>query len=83
MDPPNGESLANVEKRAKSFLEDMFSKYGKDEKVLVVTHNAFMRTLKRLFIDKNKVEEPKNLEIFMVNDDMYRDKIKEKDSKNC
>lgn len=83
MDPPNGESLANVEKRAKSFLEDMFSKYGKDEKVLVVTHNAFMRTLKRLFIDKNKVEEPKNLEIFMVNDDMYRDKIKEKDSKDC
>ena len=72
LNPPNGESLEDVDKRIKSFLEDMFSKYKSDEKILVVTHNAFMRNLKRMFIEKDKVGEPKNLEIFMVNDEMYK-----------
>lgn len=72
MDPPNGESLKDVEKRARDFLQDMFSKYGDNDKLLIVTHNAFMRTLKRIFIDKSKVEELKNLEIFMVDNTMYR-----------
>ena len=72
LNPPNGESLKDVDKRAKSFLEDMFSKYKDDEKILIVTHNAFMRNLKRMFIDKDKVSEPKNLEIFMVDNEMYK-----------
>ncbi len=72
LNPPNGESLEDVDKRIKSFLEDMFSKYKSDEKILVVTHNAFMRNLKRMFIEKDKVGEPKNLEIFMVDDEMYK-----------
>ncbi len=50
----------------------MFSKYKADEKILVVTHNAFMRNLKRMFIDKDKVGEPKNLELFMVDNKMYK-----------
>lgn len=49
----------------------MFKKHKKEDKILVVTHNAFMRNLKRLFIDKENVGEPKNLEIFEVNDEMY------------
>ena len=72
LNPPNGESLEDVDKRIKSFLADMFSKYKSDEKILVVTHNAFMRNLKRMFIDKDKVGEPKNLEIFRVNNEMYK-----------
>ena len=40
---------------------------------MVVTHNAFMRNLKRMFIDKDKVSEPKNLEIFVVNNEMYKE----------
>lgn len=72
LNPPNGESLEDVDKRAKSFLEDMFSKYKDNEKILIVTHNAFMRNLKRMFIDKDKVSEPKNLEIFMVDNEMYK-----------
>ena len=73
INPPNGESLEDVDKRIISFLEDMFSKYKSDEKILVVTHNAFMRNLKRMFIDKDKVSEPKNLEIFVVNNEMYKE----------
>ena len=72
LNPPNGESLDDVDKIIKSFLKDIFSKYKADEKLLVVTHNAFMRNLKRMFIDKDKVSEPKNLEIFIVDDEMYK-----------
>lgn len=78
LNPPNGESLDDVDRRIKSFLADMFKKYKKEDKILVVTHNAFMRSLKRLFVDKDKVVEPKNLEIFVVDNDMY-DKIKGKE----
>lgn len=81
LNPPNGESLEDVDKRIKSFLEDMFSKYKSDEKILVVTHNAFMRNLKRMFIDKDKVGEPKNLEIFMVNDEMYKSLEQQEDER--
>ncbi|MBP3921123.1 MAG: histidine phosphatase family protein [Bacilli bacterium] len=74
LNPPNGELLENVDKRIKSFLEDMFNKYNNDETILIVTHNAFMRNLKRLFV--SNVVEPKNLEIFMVTDEVYFDNKK-------
>ena len=73
LNPPNGESLTDVDKRIESFLKEMFSKYKDNEKILVVTHNGFMRSLKRMFIDKDKVEEPKNLEIYTVDSDMYEE----------
>lgn len=77
--PPNGESLEDVDKRIESFLQDMFSKYKSDVKILVVTHNAFMRNLKRMFIDKENVSEPKNLEIFVVDDAMYKKLVENKE----
>ncbi|MDO4962500.1 MAG: histidine phosphatase family protein [bacterium] len=80
MDPPEGESLEDEEKRAKDFLDDMFKKYTGDENILVVTHNAFMRTLKRLF-EKSNVEEPKNLEIYEVTEEMYHEMNNTKENK--
>lgn len=75
--PPNGETMLEVDTRIKSFLHDIFNKYNKNDKILIVTHNAFMRNLKRLFLDSDKVLEPKNLEIFMVDENMYNNFIKE------
>ena len=75
LNPPNGESLIEVDKRIKLFLDEMFTKYNNENKILIVTHNAFMRNLKRLFANGNKVEEPNNLEIFKVDNEMYN-KIK-------
>lgn len=69
--------MEEVDKRIKSFLEDIFSKYQENEKILIVTHNAFMRNLKRLFLDRDKALEPKNLEIFKIDTYMYN-KIKNK-----
>ena len=71
--PPNGESLTEVDQRIISFLNDMFDEYNSDDKILIVTHNAFMRNLKRLFSQDGK--EPKNLEIFIVDNDMYNELI--------
>lgn len=76
LNPPGGETLEDVDKRINSFLNDMFKKYKKEDKILIVTHNAFIRNLKRLFIDREKVVEPKNLEVFEVNDEMYKQIIK-------
>ena len=70
--PPNGEKLEDVNARILNFLKDMFSKYKKNENILIVTHNAFMRQLKRLFISSNGIEEPKNLEIFKVDYKMFK-----------
>lgn len=71
LNPPEGESLLDVDKRIIAFLNDIFNKYHADERILVVTHNGFLRSLKRLFIDRDKVNEPKNLEIFEVDESMY------------
>lgn len=60
----------------------MFAKYKADEKILVVTHNAFMRNLKRMFIEKDKVLEPKNLEIFIVNNEMYKELEQQEEERN-
>lgn len=72
LNPPNGESLKDVDRRIKLFLEEMFTKYKKEDKILIVTHNAFMRNLKRLFISESKADETKNLEIFKVDNEMYK-----------
>ena len=69
--------MEEVDKRIKSFLENIFSKYQENEKKLIVTHNTFMRNLKRLFLDRDKILEPKNLEIFKIDTYMYN-KIKNK-----
>lgn len=76
LNPPNGETLQDVDKRIKDFLDDMFKKYKNNEKILIVTHNAFMRNLKRLFIKQEEVVEPKNLEVFEVNEEMYKQILK-------
>lgn len=71
IDAPNGEKLKDVDRRILDFLKDMFAKYRANEKVLIVTHNALMRQLKRLFTASEDETEPKNLEIFIVTSQMF------------
>ena len=72
MDPPNGETLAAVDERILSFLTDVFDKYHGDEKILVVAHNALMRSLRRLFFEAIDDQfEPKNLETITISREMY------------
>lgn len=46
--PEKAESNESVEKRISSFLASMAEKYTGEERILVVTHNGFMRTLARM-----------------------------------
>lgn len=71
-DPPNGEKLQDVDGRILSFLGDIFHKYKNDEKILVVTHNALMRNLRRLFFETYEDNfQPKNLEIIVIKKEQY------------
>jgi len=67
LDPPNGETLQEVDDRILSFLGDIFYKYQNNERILVVAHNALMRSLRRLFFETNNDQfEPKNLEMITI-----------------
>lgn len=46
--PKGAESSESVQSRIKSFLSFIFETYTHDEKILVVTHNGFLRELARL-----------------------------------
>lgn len=71
-DPPNGEKLQDVDDRILSFLGDIFDKYKNNEKILVVTHNALMRNLRRLFFEIHEDNfQPKNLETIVITKEQY------------
>ena len=67
--PPNGETIEHVKNRIMSFLNDMFNNYNDNDKVLIVTHNGFIRNLKGLF-NYNSSNDIKNLEMFVVDNSM-------------
>lgn len=46
--PEGAESNESAQKRVSSFLASMAEKYTDTERILVVTHNGFMRTLARM-----------------------------------
>lgn len=70
--PPGGETSEEVDERMQSFIKEMFSTYLRDEKILVITHNAFMRSLKRLFSGNREGKEPKNLEMIKITSQDYK-----------
>lgn len=80
-DPPNGEKLDDLYKRAKSFILDLLKKH-KDQTILIVTHNGFAQILisvikNNKFDDLKLREDLKNqkkldntsISIFEINDD--------------
>lgn len=66
--PERAESNKEVKKRIISFLNYMFTTYTHDEKILVVTHNGFLRTTANLLEIK---PISKNLEHFTINSKGY------------
>lgn len=49
--PPRGESLADVSRRAESFLEEITANYGSGEAVVVVSHGGVIRVLLHSFLN--------------------------------
>lgn len=63
--PPEAESTQELDSRVSNFIIDMFKKYT-DEKILVVTHSAVMRSIKRQFVENYETIKTKNLEVITL-----------------
>lgn len=70
--PPGAETHEDVDKRVISFIEDIFTNYNNNEKILVVTHNGVMRSIKRLFIKSQDILMSKNLETITLSNIDYK-----------
>lgn len=68
--PPNGEYHQDVDERITSFLTELFET-KQDKKILVVTHNAILRAIKRNFIKDYKNIMSKNLEMITLTEENY------------
>ena len=54
------------------FYRNSFNTYRNDEKILIVTHNGVMRSIKRNFIENFDDIMSKNLGIIKLEDRNYR-----------
>ncbi len=81
IDPPGSESFAQVRKRVVSFVEDLFSKYDEDTRILVVSHAGILRQVRDVFLPDMPKRKIKNSElIYVVNEDFDKyNKKKEKE----
>ncbi len=80
--PPGAETTAQVDKRVCNFIESLFNTYKGNERILIITHNGVMRSIKRNFVKSYEDIMSKNLgQIVLTNEDYnyYLDKLKDKD----
>lgn len=70
--PPGAETHNDVDKRVCNFVEELFEQFHTDERILVVTHNGIMRTVKRIFMKKTNDIMSKNLGTIVLTEEDYR-----------
>lgn len=64
--PEGAESITQTDNRVSDFIIDMFNTNDENENILVVTHNGVIRSVKRLFANKNTPIMSENLETFTI-----------------
>lgn len=69
--PPNGEAPDSVDRRVISFVEDLFETYDASERILVVTHNGVLRSVKRNFVRNYDSLSSNNLGLLTLTDEDY------------
>ena len=69
--PPNAETLQEVDCRVISFISELFELFDDDAKILVVTHNGVMRSVKRNFIPNYKNIMSNNLDSIVLDKSNY------------
>lgn len=77
--PPGAESHQDVDKRVCNFVEELFEKYNNNERILVVTHNGIIRSIKRNFIKTSQNLMSTNLGMISLNDSAYEYYIRKRD----
>lgn len=79
--PPGAETTTQVDKRVCNFIKGLFDTYKHNEKILIVTHNGVMRSIKRNFVKGYDNIMSGNLEQILLTDEDYKyylEKIKDK-----
>ena len=69
--PPNAETSQEVDYRVSSFISELFELYDDDTKILVITHNGVMRSIKRNFIPNYENIMSNNLECIILDKNNY------------
>lgn len=71
--PKGAETRAEVAKRVCNFVEELFNKYGKDDKIFVVTHAGIIRAIRLYFFEEydSNVDNLKTVTIDEKNYDYY------------
>lgn len=77
--PPGAESHQNVDKRVSDFIEELFEKYHNNERILVVTHNGVMRSIKRNFFEPSQNIMSTNLGMISLDDLNYEYYVSKRD----
>ena len=77
--PPGAESHQDVDKRVCNFVEELFKKYNNNERILVVTHNGIIRSVKRNFFFFLQNIMSTNLGMISLDDSNYEYYISRRD----
>lgn len=81
--PPGAETTSQVDRRVCEFIESLFNKYKNNERILIVTHNGVMRSIKRNFVKEYDNIMSENLGHILLTDENYKyylEKIKDKEN---
>lgn len=78
--PPGAETTQDIDKRVCNFVESLFNTYKNDEKILIVTHNGVMRSIKRNFIKEHSNIMSKNLGIIILTEDDFNWYLQKRDN---
>lgn len=79
-DPPNSESYQCVRRRVCEFMEELFSKYGPEDRILVVSHAGVLRMVRDTFLPDMEKGRIKNSATLQVTDKEFS-KYKERKGK--
>lgn len=79
--PPNSEDYENVRKRVCEFVEEMFEKYGKEDRILVVSHAGVVRQVRDNFLPNMEKGKIKNSSTFTVTEEDFAEYKKNKEKK--
>lgn len=85
--PPNAETTCEVDDRVVSFISELFELFDDNTRILVVTHNGIMRSIKRNFVSNYKNIMSSNLESIVLDRNNYNyylnNKKEEKENEKC
>lgn len=81
--PPNAEKTEDVDSRVIDFVSGLFNLYDDRTKILVVTHNGIMRSIKRNFVPNFKNIMSGNLESIVLNRENYDYYLENVRKKKC